>query len=157
MSTECLRACLHEFLASRCLLPYTRTPAHCQRSTPFIAGMKCGGCVGHVKKILESQPNVKQVTVNLATETALVRIMVSKKDKSSSGCQGLSPQVKAIADQLAQVSADTHLACRIGKKYTFHWGESAKKHMVLLLDSNGLTMVCAAPLNGIRYWDKRAI
>ena len=24
------------------------------------AGMKCGGCVGHVKKILESQPGVIQ-------------------------------------------------------------------------------------------------
>lgn len=28
---------------------------------PVYAGMKCGGCVGHVKKILESQPGVKQV------------------------------------------------------------------------------------------------
>lgn len=36
--------------------------------------MKCGGCVGHVKQLLEQHPGVTAATVNLATETALVRV-----------------------------------------------------------------------------------
>jgi copper chaperone CopZ len=36
--------------------------------------MKCGGCVGHVKQLLEQHPSVTAATVNLATETALVRV-----------------------------------------------------------------------------------
>ncbi|GAX75471.1 hypothetical protein CEUSTIGMA_g2914.t1 [Chlamydomonas eustigma] len=50
-----------------------------------VGGMKCGGCVGHVKKILESQPGVIQATVNLATETALVHIMVPSGSKVDKG------------------------------------------------------------------------
>lgn len=37
-------------------------------------GMKCGGCVGHVKQLLEQHAAVSAATVNLATETALVRV-----------------------------------------------------------------------------------
>lgn len=40
--------------------------------------MKCGGCVGHVKKLLEEHPAVQHATVNLATETALVRVTLAK-------------------------------------------------------------------------------
>lgn len=36
--------------------------------------MKCGGCVSRVKGLLEEQPEVAAATVNLATETAMVRI-----------------------------------------------------------------------------------
>jgi copper chaperone CopZ len=39
--------------------------------------MKCGGCVGHVKKLLEEHPAVLHATVNLATETALVRVSLA--------------------------------------------------------------------------------
>lgn len=42
------------------------------------SGMKCGGCVGHVKKLLEDHPAVLHATVNLATETALVRVALAK-------------------------------------------------------------------------------
>ncbi|GIL67851.1 hypothetical protein Vafri_21137 [Volvox africanus] len=43
-----------------------------------VGGMKCGGCVGHVKKILEAQPGVTSASVNLTTETALVRVLVPR-------------------------------------------------------------------------------
>eukprot|EP00878_Enallax_costatus_P020490 GHUV01021666.1.p1 GENE.GHUV01021666.1~~GHUV01021666.1.p1 ORF type:complete len:204 (+),score=40.69 GHUV01021666.1:977-1588(+) len=43
-----------------------------------VGGMKCGGCVGHVKKLLEEHPAVLQATVNLATETALVRVTLTQ-------------------------------------------------------------------------------
>lgn len=119
------------------------------------AGMKCGGCVGHVKKILESQPGViqarhtpgsllvspslswrrslahymcscltecvhkpvtviltspnctcpvrcdPQATVNLATETALVHVLVPKGSKGQHGAP--SPQALAAGDRLTQV------------------------------------------------------
>ncbi|KAJ9509606.1 hypothetical protein QJQ45_011238, partial [Haematococcus lacustris] len=41
-----------------------------------VGGMRCGGCVGHVKKVLEALEGVLEASVNLATETALVRVQV---------------------------------------------------------------------------------
>uniref|UniRef100_A0A0D6R920 HMA domain-containing protein n=1 Tax=Araucaria cunninghamii TaxID=56994 RepID=A0A0D6R920_ARACU len=38
-----------------------------------VGGMSCGGCAASVKRILESQPQVASASVNLATETAVVR------------------------------------------------------------------------------------
>ncbi|GFR41528.1 hypothetical protein Agub_g2224 [Astrephomene gubernaculifera] len=64
-----------------------------------VGGMKCGGCVGHVKKILESQPGVTSASVNLATETALVRVLVPRGSSSSGGGSG------AGAMRLAAVAA----------------------------------------------------
>jgi len=37
-----------------------------------ILGMTCASCVGRVEKALKSVPGVKEVTVNLATESASV-------------------------------------------------------------------------------------
>ncbi|CAK9208588.1 unnamed protein product [Sphagnum troendelagicum] len=45
-----------------------------------IGGMKCGGCVSSVKRILESQPQVAAASVNLTTETALVRVVSPTPD-----------------------------------------------------------------------------
>ena len=39
-----------------------------------LAGMKCAGCVSRVKGLLEGQPPVVGASVNLATETAMVRV-----------------------------------------------------------------------------------
>uniref|UniRef100_A0A061RM52 Cu2+-exporting ATPase n=1 Tax=Tetraselmis sp. GSL018 TaxID=582737 RepID=A0A061RM52_9CHLO len=41
-----------------------------------VSGMKCGGCVGRVKRTLEEVPEVTSASVNLATETALVRVIL---------------------------------------------------------------------------------
>jgi Cu2+-exporting ATPase len=50
-------------------------PVFCRVCCAYVAaGMKCGGCVGHVKQLLEQHPSVTTATVNLATETALVRV-----------------------------------------------------------------------------------
>lgn len=64
--------------------------------------MKCGGCVSSVKDILEKQPGVSSVTVNLATETALVRVMVPRC-KLASSSEGMAPYLKQLGEQLAQV------------------------------------------------------
>jgi Cu2+-exporting ATPase len=56
--------------------------------------MKCGGCVSHVKDLLEQHPDVISATVNLATETALVKVRCSP---GGGGTEGL-------AQQLAEVS-----------------------------------------------------
>jgi copper chaperone CopZ len=55
--------------------------------------MKCGGCVSHVQDLLEKHPDVISATVNLATETALVKVRCSQ---GSSGTE-------ALAQQLAEV------------------------------------------------------
>mmetsp|Transcript_32907 Transcript_32907/g.72683 ORF Transcript_32907/g.72683 Transcript_32907/m.72683 type:complete len:228 (+) Transcript_32907:144-827(+) len=80
-----------------------------------VGGMKCGGCVSHVQKVLESQPNVAQVTVNLATETALVRVLVPKGSGSSSE-GGMSPHLRAVGDKLVQVVTGAGFTCRVSAK-----------------------------------------
>ncbi len=69
------------------------------------AGMKCGGCVGHVKKILESQPDVMQATVNLATETALVHVLVPKV-RMNGKADDFIGLVKALGEKLSLVRLD---------------------------------------------------
>jgi Cu2+-exporting ATPase len=66
--------------------------------------MKCGGCVGHVKKILESQAGVSSASVNLATETALVRVLVPRNGSKAGGATGI------LGEALAQVSVAPHPA-----------------------------------------------
>jgi copper chaperone len=48
------------------------------------AGMMCGGCVGTVKRLLEGHSAVGKANVNLATETALVRVSPFSTDAHSS-------------------------------------------------------------------------
>ena len=92
-----------------------------KKNHDMYAGMKCGGCVGHVKSLLEALSSVKQVeilsstdsspsltsapqlqaTVNLTTETALVRVMVPKGSRSNGAI--LSPFVLDLAEKMAQV------------------------------------------------------
>uniref|UniRef100_A0A0D9X943 HMA domain-containing protein n=1 Tax=Leersia perrieri TaxID=77586 RepID=A0A0D9X943_9ORYZ len=45
-----------------------------------VGGMSCGGCAASVKRILESEPQVRSATVNLATEVALVWAVPEDKD-----------------------------------------------------------------------------
>lgn len=78
-------------------------------SSFMFAGMKCGGCVGHVKKILEEQPGVTSASVNLATETALVRVLVPRGSRqqpsgsSGNGGSGGGGALAALGEKLAQV------------------------------------------------------
>ncbi|KAG6782021.1 hypothetical protein POTOM_011408 [Populus tomentosa] len=44
-----------------------------------VGGMTCGGCAASVKRILESQSQVFSASVNLATETAIVRPVTEAK------------------------------------------------------------------------------
>lgn len=64
-----------------------------------VGGMSCGGCASSVKRILESQPQVTGATVNLATETALVR--VTSESVISSGWEKVKRQLaEALAKHL---------------------------------------------------------
>ena len=65
------------------------------------AGMKCGGCVSQVKGLLERQPTVTMATVNLATETALVRVVLPGCD---SGADSAPRRLQELGEQLAMVS-----------------------------------------------------
>ena len=66
------------------------------------SGMKCGGCVGHVKQLLEQHPLVSSATVNLATETALVRV------KLAAGAD-----LSTLAADLAKVRLNEHACMRV--------------------------------------------
>lgn len=54
-----------------------------------VTGMRCAGCVSRVKAILEDQPPVKQASVNLATETAV--IVVSMPEATSPAAVSAAP------------------------------------------------------------------
>jgi copper chaperone CopZ len=92
-AARALLMCRCHACGARCMrTPPQPTPLRCGA-----AGMKCGGCVSHVKTILEQQPGVVSASVNLATETALVRI----KLPAGSG----EKELAQAADKLAQVRA----------------------------------------------------
>ncbi|KAK9817276.1 hypothetical protein WJX72_012145 [[Myrmecia] bisecta] len=69
-----------------------------------IAGMKCGGCVGRVKTLLEEQPRVTQANVNLATETALVHVQLA----ASAGAKEaeVAKALQSLGTALAKVLTD---------------------------------------------------
>ena len=63
-----------------------------------ITGMTCASCVSHVSHALEGTPGVEEVTVNLATEKATVRVASSKV--------GLDDLVSAVEDAGYGVGAE---------------------------------------------------
>jgi len=67
-----------------------------------VGGMKCGGCVSHVKDLLEKHPDVIAATVNLATETALVKVKLRAGVK-----------VEELGEQLAQVLTNAGFATKL--------------------------------------------
>jgi copper chaperone CopZ len=62
------------------------------------AGMMCGSCVGRAKRLLEGQPAVTAASVNLATETALVRVLTGATANLSE-----KEALMKLGGQLAQV------------------------------------------------------
>jgi Cu2+-exporting ATPase len=65
--------------------------------------MMCGGCVGRVKRLLEGHGAVGKANVNLATETALVRVSLLS-DGSRSPLQVLAE----IGTRLVEVRTPSH-------------------------------------------------
>jgi len=59
-----------------------------------VSGMMCAGCVGRVRKLLEAVPGVVGASVNLATESSLVRVRVPRGDAP------LAEALEAIGAQL---------------------------------------------------------
>lgn len=74
----------------------------------MLAGMMCGGCVGSVKRILEGHGSVTSASVNLATETALVRVLYSaaRGGAASNAQQSLSGGGAAVAGNGSGGSGD---------------------------------------------------
>lgn len=72
-----------------------------------VQGMKCGGCVSRVKRILEGHSYVTQATVNLATETALVRAAMS--DEQDGHAQRLEVVGKELAQALSEAGFSSSL------------------------------------------------
>ncbi|KAL0050296.1 hypothetical protein WJX82_008307 [Trebouxia sp. C0006] len=72
-----------------------------------VQGMKCGGCVSRVKRILEGHANVTQATVNLATETALVRAALA--DESSKHAERLELLGKQLTQALGEAGFSSTL------------------------------------------------
>ncbi|KAL0041395.1 hypothetical protein WJX79_002096 [Trebouxia sp. C0005] len=72
-----------------------------------VQGMKCGGCVSRVKRILEGHANVTQATVNLATETALVRAALA--DESSKHSERLEVLGKQLTQALGEAGFSSTL------------------------------------------------
>jgi len=56
------------------LSPGAATDPHAQTLDIGVGGMTCASCVGRVEKALQKVPGVAQATVNLATESARVRL-----------------------------------------------------------------------------------
>lgn len=50
-----------------------------------VNGMRCAGCVSRVRDILEAQEEVNAASVNLATETAVVRVLVPQAEAAAPG------------------------------------------------------------------------
>ncbi|KAH9533788.1 hypothetical protein CY35_18G070500 [Sphagnum magellanicum] len=84
-----------------------------------VGGMSCGGCVSSVKRILESQPQVTAASVNLATETALVRVVSTSPDPIG---------WKKAKGQLAEVLAKHLTSC--GFKSTVREQQGKDGHKV---------------------------
>ncbi|DBA94760.1 TPA: hypothetical protein ACH3X1_002307 [Trebouxia sp. C0004] len=72
-----------------------------------VQGMKCGGCVSRVRRILEGHANVTQATVNLATETALVRAALA--DESSKHAERLEVLGKQLTQALGEAGFSSTL------------------------------------------------
>eukprot|EP00775_Hariotina_reticulata_P004232 gene4232-4481_t len=83
-----------------------------------VGGMKCGGCVGHVKQLLEQQAGVIHATVNLATETALVRVILAP-----------AADLDKLAAQLAQLLTKAGFAAAPRERRGSGWvSEAALNH-----------------------------
>lgn len=57
----------------------------------------CGGCVSRVKRVLEGHEAVTTASVNLATETALVRVLLpSSHDNAAQAIMMLSKELAQV-------------------------------------------------------------
>ena len=60
-----------------------------------VGGMMCAGCAGRVRRLLEQTPGVASATVNLATETALVRVRLGDQAADAQPDGGLLAALSA--------------------------------------------------------------
>jgi len=125
--------------------------------------MKCGGCVGAVQRLLEGHPLVTAASVNLATETALVRILLAAGDSSGSGSSSSSSSsssskkaaIETVGQELAQALGEGGFGVRVRPQDTSAWAAAdaiaskradrearLKRSTVNLAFAWGLSLVC---------------
>eukprot|EP00208_Stichococcus_sp_RCC1054_P001455 CAMPEP_0206141838 /NCGR_PEP_ID=MMETSP1473-20131121/14353_1 /ASSEMBLY_ACC=CAM_ASM_001109 /TAXON_ID=1461547 /ORGANISM="Stichococcus sp, Strain RCC1054" /LENGTH=960 /DNA_ID=CAMNT_0053536563 /DNA_START=260 /DNA_END=3142 /DNA_ORIENTATION=+ len=79
-----------------------------------VTGMRCGGCVSKVKSILEGDPPVVGASVNLATETAMVRVVLGGGDNAAAAAataeEGRSSPTQQASGDHRSASLAVHLA-----------------------------------------------
>lgn len=74
-----------------------------------VMGMRCAGCVSRVKVLLERQQAVQAASVNLATETAVVRVLLPEPGVSAStATDGAAAAAAAAADLEAGLLLPSH-------------------------------------------------
>jgi Cu2+-exporting ATPase len=85
-----------------------------------VGGMRCGGCVGHVKRVLEEQPGVIEASVNLATETALVKVSLAAAAAAcaTAAAAAAAADGAAAAKQAAPPANLDELAGRLARALT---------------------------------------
>ena len=85
-----------------------RKPSHSNTSFLLdIDGMKCGGCVRSVEKILLSQENVSNVSVNLVSRTAWLEIKENNDSNVSSILQVLNDRGFPAKKRSTEISEET--------------------------------------------------
>lgn len=94
-------------------------PARTARVTLNIASMTCASCVGRVDKALAKVPGVLDVSVNLATETAMITFLegvIASKDLAAASTDAGYPasviEADAPVDRSAEKEEEAQLALR---------------------------------------------
>jgi Cu+-exporting ATPase len=85
-------------------------PTTCQPKRPQITGMKCGGCVGAVQRLLEGHPAVTSASVNLTNETALVRVRLAAGSGAGDAAAAAAAAASAVNPGSKQSGDSTNTA-----------------------------------------------
>jgi Cu+-exporting ATPase len=86
-----------------------------------VNGMRCAGCVSRVREILEDQDAVRAASVNLATETAVVRVIIPQSS-SSTYENSASPATTASVTAASTASSSSSSAVDIELGVDHHEG-----------------------------------
>ena len=93
-----------------------------------IEGMKCGGCVQAVEKILLNQPNISQASVNLVTRSAYIDLKGTENE--------INQVIKALGDRGFQAKErilDTKPLSKSEVNANKNWGDNWRKLFISII------------------------
>ena len=96
-----------------------------------VTGMRCAGCVSRVREILEAQDPVQAASVNLATETAVVRVIVPQGEQLYESLSGSDRS----SDENTQVEIERDL--ELGNDPHEGWLASLASRLAQILTDKG--------------------